>query len=144
MTAKEESEELMDSVLIHARNLLTKFRGFLPYGGYMEPDGAIRHVAVDDPDNEYPGSEPLIEALQTSFQELARNRQCRAVAIVCDVRVQPPGSAEKSDAIQVSIEHIDGYAVKVFFPYSFVDDNPVYGETFVWQAERQFFVSKPE
>ena len=144
VTAKEESEELMNSVLPLAKEMLADYREFYPYGGYMKPDGEIVHVGAKDPDTDHPKSQYLIDLLQTSFQQLACDGKCKAVAIVCDVRVQPPGSHEKSDAIQVSLDHVDGYSVRVFLPYSFVNDEIVYGEIFASSGDNQIFVSKPE
>jgi hypothetical protein len=105
MNAKQESDKLMNSVQLAADNLLKELGGFHPFGGYMELDGGIIHVAVEDPGNEYPDSKESINTLRSSFQEMARAKQCRAIAIVFDVALRSPGSDKKRDAIQISIEH---------------------------------------
>lgn len=107
VTAKQECEKLMNSLLPTARSMLSKYREFYPYGGYIELDGQIRHVGVKDETTEYPQSEDMIDALEKLFLEKVRARECRATAIVCDVRVKDPGGNRKFDAIQVRLDHVD-------------------------------------
>jgi hypothetical protein len=106
----------------------------------MKPDGTIVDVGAADPDADHPKSRDLIYVLRTSFQEMARANQCRAVALVFDVAsVSVPGSTRKSDAIQVCLEHADGYSVEVFFPYQIIDGEIVYGESLAQQGKHEIF-----
>ena len=73
---------------------------------------------------------------------MARTSQCKAVAIVFDVAVTLPGSNRKSDAIQVCVEHADGYSVDVFFPYQIIDKQIVYDQTFAQQGKHEIFEQK--
>jgi hypothetical protein len=139
LTPKIQSEELMNSLLPVAHTMLEKYREFYPYGGYMDRDGGICHVGVKDPDTDHPKSQDMIDTLESTFQEMAREKNCRAVAIVVDVRVKPPGSDIKTDAIQVSVDHVDNYSVQVFFPYSFVNNELVFDETFACRGEQHIF-----
>ncbi len=75
---------------------------------------------------------------------MAREKQCRAVGIVCDVRLKSPDGSTKRDAIQVSLDHVDNYSVKVFFPYSFVNDELVFGEKFATPGEERIFGPEEE
>lgn len=139
MAAKYEAEELMNSILVVAHQMLREYREFYPYGGYMDRDGGIRHVAVKDPDTDHPNSQDMIETLESTFREMAREKTCRAAGIVCDVRLKSPDGSTKRDAIQVSLDHMDNYSVKVFFPYSFVNDQLVFGEAFTTRGEDRIF-----
>jgi hypothetical protein len=48
----------------------------------------------------------------------------------------------KSDAIQVCLEHSDGYSAEVFFPYAVADDGHlVYGPIFAQEGKRDLFCS---
>lgn len=139
-TPKQECEELMNSLVPVAKLLLKEQGGeFLPFGGYMEPDGQIIHVGVEDPETDYPGSAKLMATLQTTFREQARNQECKAVAIVCDVRLKPPKTAAEDEAIQVSLEHVDGYSVTVYFPYAIVAGEVRFGETFATTGDQAIF-----
>ena len=139
VNAKQECERLMNNLLPTAQNMLSKYREFYPYGGYIELDGQIRHVGVEDETTEYPQSTDIIEALENLFLEKARAQQCKATAIVCDVRVKVPGAERKSDAIQVRLDHVEGYSTAVFFPYEIVKDEIRYGKTFAHKGKGAIF-----
>lgn len=81
----------------------------------------------------------MIEALENLFVEKARTHECKATAIVCDVRVKVPRSERKSDAIQVRLDHVEGYSREVFFPYKVVKDEIRYGETFAYRGKGAIF-----
>jgi len=139
MNAKQESEELMNAVLPLAEKMLRQHGEFYPYGGYMKSDGTIVDVGAGDPDTEHPKSQDLIYVLRCSFRKMANANQCRAVAIVFNVAVSLPGSNRKSDAIQVCVEHADGYSAEVFFPYQMMGNEIVYEETFAQAGEHDIF-----
>src|SRR5205085_10316511 len=128
MNAKQESEKLMNAVLPLAEKMLRQYGEFYPYGGYMKPDGTIVDAGGDDPDTNRPRSKDLIYVLRSSFREMASKKQCKAVAVVFDVAVNVPNSNQKSDAIQVCVDHTDGYSAEVFFPYQIINGEIVYGE----------------
>ncbi len=121
MTPKQESELLMNAVLPVAERMLKEYGEFFPFGGYMMLDGSIRHIGASDSNTDHPKSRDLLFVLKDSFKEMASRRACKAVALVFDVPVALPDAAEKSDAIQLNIEHAAGYSVEVFFPYRLGD-----------------------
>jgi hypothetical protein len=139
MNAKQESEKLMNVVLPLAEKMLKEYGEFYPYGAYMKPSGEIVDVGADDPDNDHPKSKDLIYVLRSSFQEMARAKLCKAVAIIFDVAVDLPSTRQKSDAIQVCVEHVSGYSAEVFFPYEIVNEEIVYGEAFAQQGKFVIF-----
>jgi hypothetical protein len=127
-------------MLPFAEKMLRQYGEFYPFGSYMKPDGTIVDVSAADPDTGRPRSKDLIYVLRSSFQELARTNQCKAVAIAFDVMITLPKSNRVSDAIQVSVEHAEGYSVEVLFPYQIYANEVVYGETFAQQGKYEFFV----
>jgi hypothetical protein len=139
MNAKQESERLMNEILPLAEKMLREYGEFHPYGGYLKPNGEVVHVGAQDVDTDYPKARDLIYVLRSSFQELARADQCKAVAMVFYVTVTLPESDQKSDAIQVCVEHVEGYSAEVFFPYQIVNKEVVYGETFAQQRKHEIF-----
>ena len=139
MNAKQESERLMNSLLPLAETMLRQYGEFYPYGGYMKPDGTIVDVGAEDRDAEHPKSKDLIYVLQRSFQEMARAAKCKAVAIFFDVVVNSPNSGIKSNAIQVCLDHEDGYSAEVFFPYRLANNEILYDEAFAQQGEEAIF-----
>jgi hypothetical protein len=64
------------------------------------------------------------------------------VAMVFDVAVALPDSGgTKTDAIQVSLEHVAGYSSEVFFPYQIINGEIVYGKAFAQLGKHEIFSS---
>lgn len=123
-----------------AERMLGEFGEFHPYGGYMKPSGEIAHVGAKDEEDDHPKSKDLLHVLQHSFFEIAATGACKATAIVFNVRVVPPGSEEKSDAVQVCLEHADGYSAEVFLPYQIDQHGRVsYGTMFAREGKHDIF-----
>lgn len=141
MTSKKECEMLMNELLPVAEKMLKQYGEFYPYGGYIELGGNIVHVGAKDSHSDHPKSRDLIRTLEDSFRELAIRGRCKAIAIVFDVTTTLPKSSAKSDAIQVSLEHKDGYSVQVFFPYEVSDGQLIYKSSFAEEGEHRFFAS---
>src|SRR5579871_2224200 len=139
LNAEQECDNLMNSLLPTAQNLLSKYKGFHPYGGFIEPNGQIRHVSVRDETTEYPDAEDLIETLENLFKKKACAYTCTTTVIICDVRVKMPGSEQKRDAIRVRLDHEEGYSTEVFFPYEIVKDEICWGEIFAHEGKNLIF-----
>lgn len=138
-TPKQEVEELMSDLLPLAKRMLSEDGEFYPYGGCMTLEGKITHVGAQIKGTDKPKSEPLIELLREDFKKAAGENKCKATAIIFDVRIRPPGSEEKSDAIQVCLDHKDGYSAEVFFPYRLEDGKIIYGSTFAQRGDGLIF-----
>jgi hypothetical protein len=139
MTPKQETERLMNAMLPLAEKMLRQHGEFYPYGGYMARDGTIVDVGAGDPDTDRPSSRDLVYGLRTALEELARTKKCKAAAIVLNVSVNLSGTNRKSDAIQICVEHEDGYSAEVFFPYQILNDDIVYGDTFAQEGKCEIF-----
>ena len=140
MNGKTDCEQLMNAVLPLAERMLSQFGEFYPYGGYMKPNGEIAHVGAGDEEIDRPRSKDLLYVLQDSFSEMAGKGACKATAIVFDVRVAPPGTEEPSDAVQVCLEHADGYSAEVFLPYRINRGGQVsFGAMFAQEGKHEIF-----
>ena len=120
----------MNAVLPIAESMLRQHGEFYPYAAYMKADRSIVHVAAADHDTDHPKPRDLLYVLEDSLRQLARNSECIAVALVWDVTVDLPETAVPGDAIQLCLEHLDGYSVEVFFPYRIAEGSVVFGESF--------------
>ena len=129
----------MNAVFPLAEKMLRDYGEFYPYGGYLRPDGEIVDVGAEYPDTHYPKSRDLIHVLRSSFQEMVRTKRCKAVAIVFDIVVSLPEAGGKSNAIQMCLDHIDGYSAEIFFPYQIINGEIVYGETFAQEGKHEIF-----
>lgn len=113
--ARADLEELMNMLVPFAQQMLGKSGEYYPFGASMRPDGQVVQNAAHT-GNEHPPSQELIDMLIGVFRHEAAAGQLRAMGICYDVRITPPGSTEKSDAICVQLEHMDGEAIKIYVP----------------------------
>jgi len=118
MTPKEECEALMNALVPVAQQMLAKYREFYPFGGTMAVDGKIAQAASSIGE-EHPASQALIDMLEKGFRDGAKRHLYKATAILVDVRTVPPGKKEEQDAVEVRLDHVSGYSVRVVFPYTF-------------------------
>jgi hypothetical protein len=118
MTPKEECEALMNALVPFAQQMLSKHREFYPFGGTMSVEGKIAQTASSTGE-EHAASQPLIDLLEKGFRDGAKRHLYKATAILVDVRTTPPGKKEKQDAVEVRLDHVSGYSVRVVFPYAF-------------------------
>ena len=115
---KSDAEALMNDLMPFATQMLTAYREFAPFGGYMKCDGEIVWEGARTELERTP-SRTSIEILLDAHRRLARDRRIRACATVYDVRTVPPGRTEECDAIAVALDHESGYSVVVVHPYRF-------------------------
>lgn len=139
MNAKQESETLISAILPLAEKMLRQYGEFYPYAGYMKPDGTVVDIGARDRNTDHPKSKDLVSILRASLRDLASGKRCKAAAIVLDAKVILPRSELRSDAVEVCVDHVDGYSAEVFFPYRIVDHDIVYGETFAQAGRSEIF-----
>lgn len=140
MGAKDDCNQLLRATLPLAEKMLREYGEFLPFGAQMLPDGEIASVGADDGDDRS-RSQNLIGLLQTAFKAGAHDGEVIATALVYDVRVQPPGAGQKSDAIALNLDHRDQYSVTVFFPYMIADGELALDEPFASVGDYAIFPS---
>jgi len=114
---KQDCEALMNAVLPFAKDMLSRYRKLLPFGGTMAVSGEVTHVPGWT-ENERALSADVVALLKGGFRDGAALGKYRATALVYEVRVVPPGSTVKQDAIAINLDHQEGYSVVVMFPYA--------------------------
>lgn len=78
---------------------------------------------------------------QEAYREAAADGNVTSTALCVDVRVHLPGKLEKSDAIQIMLEHSGGEALNAFLPYQKQANYDVtYSPLFAQLVEPQVFV----
>ena len=107
----------MHSGLPFAQKLLAEDGAFHPFGAVMTATGEIQRVAPYAGSRQ-PPSLDLIDLLEQGFRKGADSGEYKATAIFVPVRLQPPNESGKTDAVEVMLEHREGYCVNAFFPYS--------------------------
>ena len=135
---KDELEELMNSAIPFAQKMLKEHGEFFPYGEAIDSHGKIVAVGAHD-GREQPPSTELIRLLTDGLRAGAKSGEYKATAIVYDVRIIPPGSNEKSDAIAINLDHRDGLSIITFLPYKISGKDVIYGEMFAQKGEAKIF-----
>lgn len=132
--ASPDLNKLFKAALSFAETMLAKEGEFIPFGVSMDNDGEVTLVS-GDVGSEHPASNEVIQLLQTSFHDSARESRIRAAGVCMDVRVVPPGEEKKTDAVCVRLAHVSGEVVEVFVPYAEQGRHQyVYGNTFANQG----------
>jgi hypothetical protein len=138
-TQKDEVEELMNSLLPLAKRMLAEHGEFLPYGGYIDCNGKITHVGGQIEGTDHPKPELIIDLLKKNFQQRAKDGKLRAAAVIFDVRIRPPGESDKTDAVEVCLDHQGGYSAKVLFPYTIKKGDVLFGTAFAHKGDDEIF-----
>jgi hypothetical protein len=137
--AHPDLDQLLNVALEFAQKMLRQYGEFYPFGTSMGIDGKIIMDGATT-GREHPSSQELLDLLLNSYAKRVKTGELRATAICADVRVQPPGSVQKTDAISVGLEHTNGEAVTVFLPYQKGWFGRVrYGTLFSSGRDRQIF-----
>ena len=137
--SRADLDALLNALLPFAQEALSKHGEFYPFGASMNHAGEISASMAYDGD-EHPSSQDVIALLRDAFRHLVAGSEIRAAGICYDVRVAPPGSEKKTDAIQAELEHQDGEALDVFLPYrkGFLG-RLKYGDLFAGKGELTIF-----
>jgi hypothetical protein len=113
--AAEDVKVLLENAIAVARATLAKEGRFHPFAFFMASDGRVQRVTPKQ-DVALPSPDEVFALLQAAFRQRAEAGECRAVALVADVVISLPGGGQ-GDALQVGVEHRDGYCQDFFHPY---------------------------
>jgi len=116
MNSKAEVELLMNEMVPFAKQMLVEYGEFIPFGCFSNRDGTIVHVGGQGTGEEL-SNQDIAALLEADFRESARREEIRASALVCDVKLRNAADGSSSDAIQINLDHVDGYSAEVFYPY---------------------------
>ena len=115
MTPKEECERLLNALLPFALDQLKKHGEFYPFGAVLLNNDEISVTAVDNGE-EHPDSTYMINQLTKVHNKRAEQREIKASGICWDAKVSLENGIQ-SDAVIISLEHIDNYSVIIGQPY---------------------------
>lgn len=139
MDAKSESEDLLNELMPLAEEKLAKSGEFHPFAGAILANGHMSLIHGFD-GREIPPSEDLILILENGLRRGAASGEYIATCLLYDVRLKPASmTLGNEDAIAAELEHRDGYAVTVFFPYSLTGNQPIFAEPFATAECRNIF-----
>jgi len=116
LQAKVESELLLTEGMGIAQLMLARRGAFPPFASGLTEAGDIVHLS-EVPGTKGKRSREAVEILEGLLRESAEREGYKAVAVLSDVRLELEGDAGPRSAVQVSLEHREGYCVDVIVPY---------------------------
>lgn len=137
--AERELEQLLNVIIPFAQRMLAKHGEFYPFAAAVKRDGALKFIS-EQPAKENSLSQDLIGNLQELLILGASKGEFRATGICSEVQVSISDKGDKSDAVRISLEHLDGQALNVFLPYKLMSSGEiVYGQVFAKVADPVVF-----
>lgn len=136
-TAQDEAESLLQEVMPFAEHMLKERGEFFPFAGALTPKGEFLPIVGYESLGQAP--DELIDLLSGRLREGAVAGEYAATALVYNARVTPPRASDEIDAISAELEHRDGYAATLFFPYALNDDEAELPEPFGTSQSRGIF-----
>ncbi len=136
MTPREQVERILDDMLQFARKMLVENGEFHPFGICLDSTGDMVHTGVQMDGG---GAADRLRLLQLAL--LKRKDGAIAYGLASNVRL-PQSDDVGSDAVQVFLEHRDGYCADVFCPYDLSTSDPlIVEEIFAQRGDPVFFSS---
>lgn len=120
-----------------AEHMLKERGEFFPFAMTLTPTGEFMPLVGYESLGHTP--DELIDLLSARLREGALAGEYAATALVYNARVTPPEASEETDAISAELEHRDGYAATLFFPYALNNDEAELPEPFGIQQSRGIF-----
>ncbi|KHL58667.1 MULTISPECIES: hypothetical protein [Xanthomonas] len=132
MTEKKDAERLMAELLGFAKKMLAQHGEFHPFGAYLSDSGEIVQVGVEGG-----SAREKAARIEASFRDLAARGGVRVFGVATNIDLAA-GEGRVADAIQIFLEHRDGYCADVFFRYE-LDEGLTILETSAQQGDSRLF-----
>ncbi len=117
--SRDDFAALSDVLMEHAKRAIIEDGALFPIGATVTASGGVvplmRRSSFDEEKDDV---RSLVNEILRAFRTLAKEKRARAVAWCVDMRVVPPGSQDKTDALMLFCESVDGTALVVMNPYA--------------------------
>jgi len=135
-----EFEKLLGTVIPIAQQMLKDLGAFIPFGAFTLKDGEVQ-LAGGEGDASHLDTEEILEMYLDGYRQVAADGSITSTALCVDVRIHIPGQMEKTDAIQIILEHCDGDALSAFMPYQKHEASEItYATIFATPADPRVFI----
>ena len=137
----EDLNSLLDMALSMGCDFLEEKGEFSPYAVTLGHDGTLQRSGDLTDEEKQMDPEKLIEQISATLASGARQKLHKATALGMDVKVKRFESEGFVKAIEVIIEHEDGYGFDCFLPYKKAGENYSYGSVFSTSIPATSFLS---
>jgi hypothetical protein len=142
MDSKEAVQILMNDGIAFATTKLGEFGEFHPYGRTLSKELVIVDIpAFDGEDN--PDDVSFLELLENGLREKVISDSDIAIATFTNVGLREE-NGNLIDAVQVGLEHLDGYAINVYFPYTIGEEGVLYDELIAMERSATVYARTSE
>lgn len=133
-------DKLLHAVIPIAQAMLKDLGTFIPFGAFVTREGEVQ-LAGGEGDPSHLDTEQILEMYLEAYREAAAEGSFTSTALCGDVRIHVPGKLEKTDAIQIMLEHSGGEALTAFMPYEKHEQSEIsYAPLFATPAEPRVFI----
>ena len=133
-------DKLLSAVIPIAQAMLKDLGAFIPFGAFITRDGEVQ-LAGGEGDPSHLDTEEIVETYLEAFRQAAGDGNFTSTALCVDVRIEVPGKLEKTDAIQIMLEHSGGEALNAFMPYEkHAESDMTYTPLFATPADPRVFI----
>ena len=133
MDSKEAVQILMNDGIAFATKMLGEFGEFHPYGRTLSNELVVTDIAAFNGEDN-PNGVSFLELLEDGLREKVASDSEIAIATFTNIRLREENN-NLIDAVQVGLEHVDGYAINVYFPYSINEEGVLYGELIAMERD---------
>ena len=130
-TAQAELDRLLDSALRVAQGKLGQAAEFEPVAILMDVDARILEMALDTTElGKHPSTQTLIDSALVNLRQVKKSARCTAVIINTHL------TKDKTDAVEIRLEHRDGASLVVLLRYKRASfgNQVTYGELSAFSA----------
>ncbi len=140
--AEHELEQLLNAVIPLAQRMLARHGQFYPFAAAVKQDGKLTFIPNSRELRQKP-PQSLADNLREQLIMGASNGEYRATGLCQDVRVNLSSEMGRSEAVLISVEHLNGRAMDIFLPYAADHEGEItYGEVFASQADPVVFLQQ--
>ena len=133
-------DKLLSAVIPIAQAMLKDLGAFIPFGAFITRDGEVQ-LAGGQGDPSHLETGEIVQMYLEAFREAAGDGNFTSTALCVDVRIHVPGELEKTDAIQIRLEHSGGEALNTFMPYEKQAESDItYAPLFATPADPRVFI----
>jgi hypothetical protein len=133
-------EKLLNAVIPIAQRMLKDLGAFIPFGAFVTADGEVQ-LAGGEGDPSHLETQEIVEMYLEAYRAAAANGDFDSTALCVDVRIHVPGKMDKTDAIQIMLEHSGGEALDAFMPYEKHEEAEIiYAPLFATSSDPRVFV----
>ena len=133
---EEQLAIILQASLDHAKELLERAGGFLPFGTRALPSGEMEFLQAE---GDHLPLETLYRGIAGMLADEARRRKILATALVANAQL-PAGAADFETAVSVQVE-APHFCRVIIAPYRFSDASVEYGTLLPEVAEPLVFVA---